>query len=144
MALEKLHPPLRTYDISPDTILIEQQRGRVFLTGFQVPPPPPPREPQRNSRRRRTTRKLAVSPYLPIQDKSYDQRTCIYALAASMHHALSNVAPPHYPAYPPIRLLNPKVSPALERILSRALSEDMALRYQSYEEMKQDVQRLLP
>ncbi|GHO83516.1 protein kinase domain-containing protein [Dictyobacter formicarum] len=144
MTLEKQRPPLRNYDISPATILIEAQRGRVFLTGFQVPPPPPPKEPQRNGRGRRTTRKLAVSPYLPIQDKIYDQRTCIYALAASMHHALTNVAPPHYPAYPPVRLLNSTISPALERILSRALSEDIALRYQSYEELKQEVQRLLP
>lgn len=144
MALEKQRPSLRTYDISPETILIEAQRGRVFLTGFQIPPPPPPKEPQSNRRGRRTTRKLAVSPYLPIQDKIYDQRTCIYALAASMHHALTNVAPPHYPTYPPVRLLNPAVSSALERILSRALSEDMAQRYQSYEELKREVQRLLP
>ncbi len=79
---------------------------------------------------------------MPIQDRPYDQRTCIYALAASMHHALTNVAPPHYPAYPPVRMLNPNVSPALESILSRALVEDNTIRYQSYEALKRDIQRM--
>jgi hypothetical protein len=59
-----------------------------------------------------------------------------------MHHALSNVVP-HYPNYPPIRLLNPSVSPTLERILVRALDEDRSRRFQSYKEMQKEVQRLL-
>jgi serine/threonine protein kinase len=142
-ALEQHRPaPIRHNDISPANILIEAQRKRVFLTGFQVPPPPPSREPLQQ-RGKRTTRKLVISPYLPIQDKIYDQRSSIYALAASMYHALSNVAPPHYPSYPPIRLLNPSVSPTLEKILIRALDEDRNRRFQSYKEMQQEVQRLL-
>jgi hypothetical protein len=79
---------------------------------------------------------------MPIQDKPYDRRSCIYALAASMHHALTNIAPPHYPTYPPVRMLNPHVSSALETILSRALVEDITVRYQSYEALKKDLQRL--
>jgi len=131
------------YDISPANILIEQKRGRAFLTGFQVQPPPRDPSIRIPVTRNRTTRKLAVSPYLPIQDKPYDSRTSIYMLAATMHHALTNIAPPHYPAYPPVRMLNPDVSPALEAILNRALSEERALRYQTYEEMRSDVQKLL-
>ena len=108
-------------------ILIERGRGRAMLTGIQIP--------------HSTTRKLANSPYLPSQDKPpYDQRTAIYELAAIMHYALTNVAPPHSSAYPPVRLLNPSVSPELESILSRALIEVRTRRYQSYEEMKRDVQ----
>ncbi|HZR42861.1 MAG TPA: protein kinase [Ktedonobacteraceae bacterium] len=135
---------LRHYDISPANIMIERQRGRVMLTGFQIPPAPyapTPRMAGANSRR--TTRKLAISPYLPIQDKPYDQRTCLYSLAASVHHALTNVAPPHYPSYPPVRILNPAVSPELEAILSRALIEDNTVRYQNYQSLKRDIQRLL-
>ncbi|MBE3559245.1 MAG: protein kinase [Ktedonobacteraceae bacterium] len=141
IALERQNPPLYHYDISPANILIEQQRGRVMLTGFQIPPPPSV-QLTRNPRSR-TTRKLSISPYLPIQDKPYDRRTSIYALAASMHHALTAVAPPHYPAYPPVRMLNPAISPALEIILSRALAEDAAVRYQGYEELKKAIQPLL-
>jgi len=131
------------YDISPANIMIEQKRGRAILTGFQMPQPlHEPGIPVPVSRKR-TTRKLAISPYLPIQDKPYDRRTSIYMLAATMHHALTNIAPPHYPTYPPVRMLNPNVSPTLEAILSRALLEDATIRYQSYEAMRHDVQALL-
>jgi hypothetical protein len=64
-------------------------------------------------------------------------------LAATMHHVLTNYAPPHYPAYPPARMLNPAVSPRLEAILSKALMEDREYRYQSYAEMKRDLMSLL-
>ena len=141
IALEQRQPPLRHYDISPATILLERKRGRVMLTGFQVSPPPS--SARSAMARGHTTRKLAISPYLPIQDNPYDQRTCIYALAATMHHALTNIAPPHYPAFPPVRMLNPSISPALETILSRALVEDVVVRYQNYESLKKDLQRLL-
>ena len=140
MALERSRPLLRHYDISPANIVIEARRKRAFLTGFQVPPAP---SATRLEGRKRTTRKLILSPYLPVQDKPYDQRTCIYALAATMHHALTNAAPPHYPSYPPVRMLNSNISQPLETILSRALMEDAAVRYQSYEAMKKDLQGLL-
>jgi serine/threonine protein kinase len=142
IALEQQQPIMRQYDISPSNIIIESRRGRAILTGFQVPLASSSSAMRINSRIR-TTRKLTISPYLPIQDKPYDQRTCIYALAASMHHALTNVAPPHYPIYPPVRLLNPYISATLEAILSRALAEDRTVRYQSYTALKQDLQRLL-
>ncbi len=141
-ALERNRPPLRHYDISPANILIERSRGRVFLTGFQIPPPPQPSATGTARRGKRTTRKLAISPYLPIQDKLYDQRTCIYALAATMHQAVTNVAPP-YQIYPPARLLNPSISPAFEAILGRALLEESSARYQTYAAMQKDVQQLL-
>ncbi|HEY7418442.1 MAG TPA: hypothetical protein VH593_24895, partial [Ktedonobacteraceae bacterium] len=133
---------LRHYDISPANIVIERGRGRAFLTGFQVAPPPAPPESSHEGLHSRTTRKLAISPYLPIQDAPYDQRTCIYALAASMHHALTNVAPPHYPTYPPVRMLNSNISTDLELILSRALAEDASIRYQDYEALRKDIRHL--
>jgi serine/threonine protein kinase len=142
-ALEQQHPPLHHYDISPANVIIENKRGRAILTGFQIPPAPNTLRNVRNKGKVRTTRKLVVSPYLPIQDKPYDQRTSIFALAATMHHALTNVPPPHYPAYPPVRMLNPNLSPEIEMILSRALVEEAYARYQSYDAMKKDVQRLL-
>ncbi len=140
IGLEQRQPLLRHYDISPENILIEDQRKRIMLTGFPIPLPA---SDTIKANGRRTTRKLTPSPYMPIQDKPFDQRTCIYALAASMHHALTNVAPPHFPTYPPVRQLNPAISTALEHILMRALSEDAGGRYQSYETMKQDLKPLL-
>ncbi len=144
IVLDQQRPALRHYDISPANIIIDK-RGRVLLTGFQIAPPPAaPGSRTRGERvRKRTTRKLDISPYMPIQDRPYDQRTCIYALAASMHQALTNVAPPHYPAYPPVRMLNPAISSTLESILSRALVEDNTIRYQNYEALRRDIQRML-
>ena len=142
MTLEQQRPVVRHFDISPANIMIDNTRGRVWLTGFQVPPPPV-FDARDNPNRHRTTRKLAISPYVPVKDMPYDQRTCIYMLAASMHYALTNYPPPHYPAYPPVRMLNPAVSPALEMVLSRALMEDRKERYQSYQEMQKDIRRLL-
>lgn len=140
-ALEQTKPPVRHYDISPANIIIEQKRGRAMLTGFQLPSPPS--EKADSLTRHRTTRKIAISPYLPIRDTFYDQRTCIYMLAASMHHVLTNNPPPHYPTYPPARLLNPDLSPELERILTRALMEEVSARYQSYAEMQREVKKLI-
>ena len=143
MALEQQRPPLRHYDISPSNIIIERARGRPILSGFQVSAPPSSPEADHKRGPHRTTRKLAISPYLPVQDKHFDQRTCIYSLAACMHYALTNYAPPHYPAFPPVRMLNPNVSFAFEAILSRALMEDSRERYQSYGEIQRDIKMLL-
>ncbi len=136
IALEQQRPLLRHFDISPTNIIIGGERGheRAYLTGFQVPLPS------------NVTRKLPTSPYLPARDAPYDRRTCIYMLAASMQQALTNYAPEPYPASAPplpVRLLNLAVSPALEAILNRALQEERAMRYQSFEEMQQDIRRLL-
>jgi serine/threonine protein kinase len=141
IALEQQRPPLRHYDISPANIIIENARGRAMLTGFQIPTPAPEKLNMLSSHR--TTRKIAISPYVPVKDVPYDHRTCIYMLAASMHHVLTNHAPPHYPAFPAVRTLNPLVSPELEAILTRALMEDRETRYQSYAEIQRDVKRLL-
>ncbi|HEY0755717.1 MAG TPA: protein kinase [Ktedonobacteraceae bacterium] len=141
VALEQMKPSVRHYDISPANIIIEQQRERAILTGFQLPPPPPERPD--SLIRHRTTRKIAISPYLPLKDSYYDQRTCIYMLAASMHHALTNNPPPHYPNFPPVRVLNPDVSTELERILSLALMEEVSARYQSYADIQRDLKKLL-
>ena len=140
ISLEQQQPPLRHYDISPANILIERTRKRAFLTGFQIPPLA---EQELATQNHRTTRKIVVSPYLPLQDSRYDQRTCIYMLAASLHHALTNYAPPHYPSFPAARMLNPAISPEFNAILSHALIEDPRARYQSYAELKRDLQRLL-
>ncbi len=141
IALEQFRPPLRHYDVSPGNIIIEQSRGRAVLTGFQLSQPP--MEMLNGSEVHRTTQKIAVSPYLPIQDTPYDQRTCIYMLAATMHHVLTNIPPPHYPTYPSAQVLNPAVSPEFARILSRALMENPSARYQSYAQMQADLKRLL-
>lgn len=139
MALEQHEPAMYHFDISPSAIMLERGRGRAMLTGYPIPPLPPGASP--GTSRNLTTRKIDFSPYAPVRDYVPDRRTCIYMLAATMHHALSN-DPPQFP-FPPIRTLNPLVSPALEAVLSRALQEERELRYQGYAEMKRDIQQLV-
>ena len=141
IALDQQRPPLRHFDISPSNIIIENTRGRAMLTGFQIPAPPP--EMQNATGNHRTTRKIATSAYIPVKDTPYDHRTCIYMLAACMHHVLTNVAPPHYPSFPAARTLNSLISVELEAILSHALMEDREKRYQNYADMQRDVKKLL-
>src|SRR5258708_19746152 len=112
-----------------------------MLTGFQIPAPAPEKLNMLSSHR--TTRKIAISPYVPVKDVPYDHRTCIYMLAASMHHVLTNHAPPHYPAFPPVRTLNPLVSPELQPILTRAFMQVREPSNQSYPMLQQDLKRLL-
>ncbi len=70
----------------------------------------------------------------------------LYALGATMHHLLTGRDPTKIQPlwqYPPVRALNPKVSEATERIVARALQNDLAKRYQSAAEMKRAVDRVL-
>lgn len=145
MALERQNPPLYHFDISPTNIIIDTSRRdeRAFLTGFQIPPPPPIAGMPPH-----TTRSIPNSPYLPPKDTStsYDQRTSIYMLAATMHHALTNYAPEVYPAIKPplpVHMFSPWVMPTLAAILYYALQENPAQRYQSYQEMQREVKKLL-
>jgi ABC-type branched-subunit amino acid transport system substrate-binding protein len=70
----------------------------------------------------------------------------LYALGATMHHLLTGRDPTKIQPlwqYPPVRVLNPKISEATERIVARALQNDPKKRYQSAAEMKRDVDRVL-
>jgi hypothetical protein len=63
-----------------------------------------------------------------------------------MHHLLTGRDPASAQPlwqYPPVRVLNPRVSAATQRIVARALQNDPAKRYQGAAEMKRDVDRVL-
>jgi serine/threonine protein kinase len=135
-ALEKQLPPLHHQycDITPENIILDNRRERLFLTGFQLP--------------FRATRKLnlstALSPYSPLEGATKDQRTLMYSLAACAYYALSNREPEPQigKALPQIRTLNSAVTPELEAILTRALQTRSKDRYQSYGEMQDDIKNL--
>ncbi len=62
-----------------------------------------------------------------------------------MHHLLTNRDPRNHPpfTYPPVRTLNPQLSPEVEKVLSRALINDIDQRYQSAAAMKRDIDDIL-
>ena len=135
IALEQQLPPdsYRYLNITPTNIILDNQRQRVFLSGFQLP--------------YRATRQLslieAFSPYVPLEGGTYNQQTLMYSLAACAHYALSNSEPSFGTPLLPIRSLNDSVSPALEAILGRALKKSGPDRYQTYQEMQKDIKGLL-
>ncbi len=65
-----------------------------------------------------------------------DERADIYALGALLHHLLSLRDPMTRPFdFPPLRQLNPKVSPHVEKAIARAVEKERAKRFTSVEEM---------
>ena len=74
-----------------------------------------------------------------------DPRSDIYALAATLHHLITNRDPSDYPAfnYPSVRTLDSSLSPEIDRILTRALTIDIIKRYQNAAAMKYDIDEIL-
>jgi eukaryotic-like serine/threonine-protein kinase len=74
-----------------------------------------------------------------------DDRSDVYALAATLHHLVTNRDPRNFPpfSYPPAISLNKQISPELQRILERALILDINKRYQSAAAIKHDIDDLL-
>src|SRR5262249_52960917 len=99
-----------------------------------------------NGQRRKTTA-LGTPGYAPPEQyQGYaDPRSDLYALAATLHHLVTNRDPGEYPPfqYPLARTLNSRVSPQLEQILVKALKTNANERYQTALDMRQEVESLL-
>jgi serine/threonine protein kinase len=66
-----------------------------------------------------------------------DARSDVYALGATLHHLLTLRDPSAAPFnFPPVRTLNPSVSPHVEMAIQRALEKDPAQRWASMREMR--------
>ena len=139
--LEGQSLPIVHGDIRPANIVINARDNRVHLIGFpELPPEGEDAEGVQESRRGTTG---YASPE-QVQGEA-DSRSDLYSLAASMHRLLTGHDPAEYPPhnYPPVTVINPRISPGTERLLARALTFDPTLRYQSAAEMKREVEALL-
>ncbi|WP_376793554.1 ABC transporter substrate-binding protein [Thermogemmatispora sp.] len=135
-------PPIVHRDVKPANIIISNNDGRAHLVDFGIARPD-----LAMGAARKQTSALGTPGYAPpeqYQGKA-DPRSDLYALAATMHHLLTNRDPREHPpfVYPPVRSLNPRLSPEVEQLLSRALQNDISRRYQSASEMKQEVDQIL-
>ncbi|HLZ63421.1 MAG TPA: bifunctional serine/threonine-protein kinase/ABC transporter substrate-binding protein [Ktedonosporobacter sp.] len=135
-------PPIVHRDIKPANVIIGAKDKRAHLVDFGIARA----EVARNAQRKQTSA-LGTPGYAPPEQYqgNADPRSDLYALAATLHHVLTNRDPRDHPpfTYPPVRTLNPQLSPEIERVLEHALINDSKLRYQSAALMKQDIDNIL-
>src|SRR6266478_4587347 len=135
-------PPIVHRDIKPANIIIGARDKRAHLVDFGIA-----RADTAKNAQRKQTAALGTPGYAPPEQYqgNADPRSDLYALAATLHHLLTNRDPRDYPpfAYPPVRTLNPQLSPEIEQVLTRALTNDTNQRYQSAAAMKQDIHDIL-
>ncbi len=135
--LSSQQPPLVHGSINPSTIIISPDGRRVSLIHM---PLFPPKEAQ-------TGKEKGSSGYLaPEQARgSAEPASDLYALAATLHHAVTGYDPHERMAFfhPPARRLNPAVTPGMEEILVRALRLSTRQRYARASDMQRDLTALI-
>jgi len=140
--LEQQTPPIIHRDIKPANIIVSRRDKHAHLVDFGIA-----RALVNKNAKRKQETALGTPGYAPPEQYqgNADPRSDLYALAATMHHLLTNHDPREHPpfAYPPIRLLNPQISAETERVLTRALNNDPNARYQSAAAMKNDIDEIL-
>jgi serine/threonine protein kinase len=140
--LEHQTPPIVHRDIKPANIIVGSKDKRAHLVDFGIA-----RADEMKNVKRKQTSALGTPGYAPPEQYqgNADGRSDLYALAATLHHLLTNRDPRNYPpfTYPAVRSLNPKLSPDIERVLNRALTIDVNKRYQTAAAMKSDIDEIL-
>src|SRR6266567_2934936 len=135
-------PPIVHRDIKPANIIIGAKDKRAHLVDFGIA-----RADIALNARRKQTSALGTPGYAPPEQYqgNADPRSDLYALGATLHYVLTNRDPRNHPpfVYPPVRSLNPQLSPETDRVLNRALVSDINQRYQSAAAMKQDIYNIL-
>src|SRR5205085_8908595 len=126
----------------PANIIIGTKDKRAHLVDFGIA-----RADETRNAQRKQTSALGTPGYAPPEQYqgNADPRSDLYALAATLHHVLTNRDPRNHPpfTYPPVRTLNPQLSPEIERVLTKALNNDINQRYQSAAAMKRDIDDIL-
>ena len=140
--LARRTPPIVHRDIKPANIIIDKEDKRAHLVDFGIA-----RADVAKNARRKQTSALGTPGYAPPEQYqgNADPRSDLYALGATLHHLLTNRDPRDYPPfnYPPVRSLNPQLSPEVEQLVAKATNNDITQRYQSAVAMKRDVDAIL-
>ncbi|MBX5450851.1 ABC transporter substrate-binding protein [Thermogemmatispora sp.] len=140
--LENNSPPIFHGDIKPTNIVIGQRDGDAHLVNLM----PPTAQQARNRLRQRPTLLGTPGYAAPEQYQGQaDHRSDLYALAVTLHQLLTGYDPRQQPpfSYPPVRALNPGISPETERVLMLALQADPNQRYQHAALMKREIDAIL-
>jgi len=128
--LHNLQPPVIYRDLKPSNVMIAVY-GQVKLIDFGIA-----RlfQPQSNATM------IGTQGYAPPEQYrgKAEFRSDLYALGATMHHALSGRDPAAEPpfSFPPLRSVCPGVSPALAALIDQSLQYDAVLRVSDAAEFK--------
>ena len=108
-------PPIVHRDIKPANIIIGTKDKRAHLVDFGIA-----RADETRNAQRKQTSALGTPGYAPPEQYqgNADPRSDLYALAATLHHLLTNRDPRNHPpfTYPPVRALNPGGRPRETRM----------------------------
>lgn len=122
-------PPVVYRDMKPANLMLTHY-GKIYLIDFGI-------ARFFNPQSRGTM--IGTQGYAPPEQYrgQGEPRTDIYALGATMHYMLTNRDPQNEPpfSFPPVRQLNPGVSPEIEAVVSKALESDIEKRFESADEM---------
>lgn len=140
--LSKQQPAIVHRDIKPANIIIGAKDKHAHLVDFGIA-----RANTTIGSKRRKTTALGTPGYAPPEQyQGYaDPRSDLYALAATLHHLVTNRDPGEYAPFqfPPIRSINSRLSDQLEQILEKALKPSISERYQTPLELRGDLEALL-
>jgi len=131
--LHAQQPPIIFRDLKPDNIMLDKA-GKIKLIDFGI---------ARFFKAGKSKDTIAIGTRGYAAPEQYgkaqtDVRSDIFALGATLHHLLTGYDPATNPLqFPPIRLLNPRVSTTLEAVIARALAIDPGARWQTVTEIRQ-------
>lgn len=134
--LEYLHartPPIIYRDLKPSNVMVETGTGQVKLIDFGIARFYKPGK-------QKDTHMLGTPGFAPPEqygNGQTDARSDIFALGVTLHVLLTGYDVEQTPwHYPPVRTLNPEVSPQFEQIIAKATAMRVDQRYQTTAEMR--------
>lgn len=140
--LARQQPAIVHRDIKPANIIIGTKDRHAHLVDFGIA-----RTNTVIDGKMRKTTALGTPGYAPPEQYQgfADPRSDLYALAATLHHLVTNRDPGEYAPFqfPAARTLNPALSLRLEQVLTRGLKTDAEQRYQTAREMRADLEALV-
>jgi len=131
--LHTQNPPIIYRDMKPGNVMEQKKNGVCKVVDFGIARFWKPG-------RTKDTLILGTPGYAPPEQYGKGQTTAasdVYALGATLHHLLTGRDPESKPfKYPPVRQLNPRISPHTEAVIQKATQIKPADRYQTIAEMK--------